>query len=174
MTSKNGRISNRTAGQRSAGTKGKTRSQDVSDHLGVYTSYDEVPPRYRLANFNFNLAGRDVWSEYLEAREDLSEQTKKRTYKWAYNAWASFIVDEHHTHPALARPDRFEAFIAQERSEYTDRTVYKQRFAPLYGFYDWLAHHVDYPHRYNVALLAAAQGKETHEMWLWRWQSNRE
>ena len=158
----------------SSGTSGKTRSQDVTDHLGVYTSYDEVPARYRLSNFAFAFAGRNVWDEYLDARDDLAESTKTRTYRWAFSAWASFIEGDRGTHHALATPDQFEAFITQERAEYTDRTVYKQRFAPLWGFYEWLAYHVEYPHRFNVALLAAAQGGAAHEMWRYRWQSNRE
>jgi hypothetical protein len=174
MSENNGKVSFQDAGKRSSGTTGEPRDQDPKKHLGLYKTYDEVPDEHRLESFALAYEGRDVWQEYLDYRTDLSDDTKNRTYKWCFNAWRPFIEEEEGTHHALATPEQFERFIARELEENKKWTVYSQRFSRLYGFYEWLAHNVDYEHRYNVALMAAALGGAAYEMWLWRWSENRE
>ena len=150
--------------------------RDVEYWLGVYKTVDDVPDRYRLESFEARFRDEDTWGEYLATRDDLAESTKKNSWYPCGDRFKKYMREEVGRHHALPHPEDIEASLAHIRdggysikvTERSDNTVYYQHLSPLKTFFNWLVHHVDYPHVYNPVLLAAHAGGVTREVWYWQ------
>lgn len=144
------------------------------DWLGIYTTLEEVPDRYRLRNFETQLAGENPFEDYLDSLDDISERSRERKYRKAYRDFTGFM-EEQGTHPACPTPDQVERFFVRARdgdwsnvSERSWSTLYATYLSPLKMAFKWIVHHVDYPHVYNPLLMAAAQEGVTRDIWIWK------
>lgn len=150
--------------------------RDVEYWLGIYKSIDEIPDRYRLRNYETKFAREDTWEDYLSTRDDLAESTKENTWYPCGDRFREFMQEEAKRHHALPHPKDIEAYLTQIKDggysvKVTARslnTVYYQHFSPLKNFFNWLMHHVDYPHIYNPVLMAAHTEDVTREIWYWQ------
>ena len=150
--------------------------RDVEYWLGIYETIEEVPTRYRLGTFASQFRDQDTWDEYLDTRDDLKESTKENSWYPCGDRFKQFLGEEVGRHHALARPDDIEAYLQHIKdggysikvTERSDNTVYYQHLSPLKTFFDWLVHHVDYPHVYNPVLMAAHSGGITRKLWYWQ------
>jgi len=150
--------------------------RDVEYWLGVYKTVDDIPDRYRLESFEARFRDEDTWGEYLATRDDLAESTKKNSWYPCGDRFKKYMREEVGRHHALSHPEDVEAYLAHIRgggysikvTERSDNTVYYQHLSPLKTFFNWLVHHVDYPHVYNPVLLAAHTGGVTREVWYWQ------
>jgi hypothetical protein len=150
--------------------------RDVEYWLGVYKSLEEVPDRYRLQNFESEFSDEDTWNRYLDTREDLAESTKKNAWYPSGDRYKQFMQQAVGRHHALAQPADIERYLRHIKdggysikvTERTWNTVYYQHLSPLKTFFNWLVHHVDYPHVYNPVLLSAHEDSITRELWYWQ------
>ncbi len=150
--------------------------RDVEYWLGVYKSIDEIPDRYRLRNYESEFAGEDTWSEYLATRDDLAESTKKNAWYPCGDRFKKYMQTEVGRHHALPLPKDIEGFLNHIKNggysiKVTERSfndTYYTYLSPLKTFFNWLVHHVDYPHVYNPVLMAAHAGGVTREVWYWQ------
>ncbi|QIB76468.1 hypothetical protein G3I44_10960 [Halogeometricum borinquense] len=150
--------------------------RDVEYWLGIYKTVDDVPDRYRLQNYESEFRGVDTWGQYLETRDDLAESTKKNSWYPCGDRFKKFMQEEAGRHHALPHPDDVESYLMHIKdggysikvTERSVNTVYYQHLSPLKTFFNWLVHHVDYPHIYNPVLLAAHAGGITREVWYWQ------
>lgn len=150
--------------------------RDVEYWLGVYKSIEEIPTRYRLESFESQFREQDTWDTYLETRDDLKESTKENSWYPCGDRFKRFMREEVGRHHALAHPDDIEAYLQHIKHggysikvvERSDNTVYYQHLSPLKTFFNWLVHHVDYPHVYNPVLMAAHSEGITRELWYWQ------
>lgn len=154
-------------------------STDPVDRLGVWKSYADVPPRYRLATYADEFRGRDVWREYAEATGALESDSERhaRDYRNMVESWNEHMR-ERGRHPALATPEDVETWgqkllAGEDRPTSRTRTplsAYQPYWVGLEHFYTWLMWHADldrYPHRYNPVIMAAAEYPDgvTGEIW---------
>jgi hypothetical protein len=70
-------------------------------------------------------------------------------------------------HHALAMPEDVEAWSVDLLSAGSARRAHDY-WIRVNRFYDWLQWHTEHPHRYNPALMAAAEGDATGEVWNWK------
>ncbi|MFC7073246.1 hypothetical protein ACFQJ7_11690 [Halovenus rubra] len=150
--------------------------RDVEYWLGVYKSIEEVPTRYRLNTFKSQFQEKDTWDAYLETRDDLAEPTKENSWYPCGDRFKKYMEEEVGRHHALPYPDDIESYLQHIKeggysikvTERSDNTVYYQHLSPLKTFFEWLVHHVDYPHVYNPVLMAAHSGGITRQLWYWQ------
>lgn len=149
---------------------------DPRSHLGVFQSFGAVPHTYRLEVVTSSYGDRDVWGEFCEIRgrhEGWSDHTRDYTYGTTGRFWKDHMEDRgrHHAGP---RPEDIESFLAAQKENVAEKTLYSKRFTPLYIFFDWLASHPDHRHSYNPVLMAAVEDGVAREMWEYRMRRNRE
>lgn len=141
------------------------KSLKAADRMGVYKRLDDVPDRYRLYQYADAYKGRDVWGEfcikyeYDRGNHDRYEQEVNRHGR----SWCEFMEgqDRHH---ALATPADVEAWSAHLVESKAPRTA-EGYWSRIRRFYDWLQWHIDYPHVYNPAMMAAANGDAAAIIW---------
>jgi hypothetical protein len=132
-----------------------------ADLLGVFKSIEDVPERYRLRNHKGALP-EDPFGDFLDAL-DYADSTLS-TYETAGRRWADYMATEGR-HPALAEPRHVEAFLSMIREGVTVATAYARYYAPLKSFYEWMAEHCGYPHRYSPVAMAVDAGGTARECW---------
>jgi len=144
-------------------------SEDPHDHLGVFGSFEEVTPRYRLSNPKYvtDFEGVDVWADFmsmLREKGDHSDHVLRYTYHATEKLWKEHM-DERGRHHALPTPDDVDSFFRAEMEKVTMETLYTRRYVPVSRFFGWLANHSGYPHAYNPVLMAAAGDGATRAVW---------
>lgn len=144
---------------------------EPSDRMGVYKRLDDVPDRYRLANYNSQFSGEDTWGEFVDSRDREAGGQLSDSQAWTYDrcgrVWEDYM-DEQGRHHALADPEHVEAFVADLDADLTLSTTYETYFGPLTVFYGWLWHHTDFPHVYSPILIAADMGGVARKCWNYR------
>lgn len=140
---------------------------DPRGRMGVYQTLEDVPNLYRLSKHEAEYDGVDVWGDWQALRlerntSDRFRQNITRTgRKWKGH------MDERGRHHALATPADVEAFFEWiiDDKGWKVSTAYQPYFNQLSTFYDWLLWNVNYPHRYDPVLMAAAAGEFTGKVW---------
>lgn len=137
----------------------------ASDRLGVYKRLSDVPDRHRFDQYAAAYADRDVWGEFCEAHEYARSGSReyRREVDLVGERWRSFMADRGR-HPALATPEDVDAWCASLRESLSWARVF-EHWVRVNRFYDWLQNHTEHPHRYNPALMAAANGKTAPVLW---------
>lgn len=152
----------------SNGTGNQPVSRDYRDHLGVFKTLDDVPPRYRLSRFASKIKGIDVWGEWIETEKShLAESTLNQTYGLCERRWKPYMKEQGQHH-ALATPEDVEGFLSEQIEQASMKTIYQSRYNPLLLFYKWLMFHTDYDHVYNPVVMAAGKEGMAHELWNYR------
>lgn len=155
-------------------TSHQRKSEDPSDHLGVFQSYDEITPRHRLSKYETKYEGVDVWADFMDSLRDegISDHVLRYTYHATEKLWKAHM-DERGRHHALPTPDDVDSFFADQIEDVTMETAYTRRYLPVSRFFDWLANHPRYEHAYNPVLLAAAGDGTTRQIWNHRVNRNK-
>ena len=133
--------------------------------MGIYKRYEEVPDRYRLANFGAEYDGRDVYAEFMAAEvlADSSSDRYKQDYRRYGRRWREHMADRGQHH-ALAHPTDVETWCEDLLNEYTVRTAFKH-WTAIERVYTWLLTHTEHPHVYQPVWQAAARESATGELW---------
>lgn len=140
-------------------------SADPERRLGVYKRLTDVPPDYRLHQFESEYADRDLWTEFHEREcekytstyfREKSERTGRR--------WKAHMVDRGRHH-GFARPDDVGSWLDDLLDGAAVNTVYNNYWTRLAAFYDWLCWSTDHPHRYNPVLMAAVSTDSGRIVW---------
>lgn len=141
-----------------------TKSLDPAARLGVYKRLDDVPDRYRLAQYADSYEGRDVWREFCEEHEYDQGDSRdfRRKVDRAGNHWCGFM--ENRRHHALATPSDVDAWSEQLLDEFTHSTAYKY-WIRVEHFYRWLQWHTEHPHVYHPVLMAVITHDAAAEVW---------
>lgn len=138
-------------------------------YAGAFTSYEEIPKRYRLSTYAGQYQGEDTWEEYLRAELlEESSETYISTVRTAGTSWQKHMQsrDPHH---ALASPKDAHEWVKKLLDrDCSLRTIYKNYFVQIYRFYDWLKHSHRHPHHYNPLLLAAIEYNTSRHVWMYR------
>lgn len=139
---------------------------DANAWLGKWKSIDDVPSRYRLQQYADIIDAEVAWKGFCdEAGADWSAHTRKYVYGKAWREWTAYC-DENNIHPACPDPADVEAHLAiQQNSVNTNQTLHDARFRPLHRWWEWMRYHVDYPVRYNPALMAILLNGATADAW---------
>lgn len=138
---------------------GPTMSKTAADRMGVYKTLMDVPERHRLSTFEGMYADRDLWEEFI----DFCKENKGYSATWYHLAGRTRrrfepILEERGRSAGFMKPEDVLATCeaVAENAEMTE-TVYHPYFVRLEAFYDWLVWHTEFPHRYNVALMAVVE-----------------
>ena len=150
----------------SAYHSGDAVEQDVKAWLGIWKSLDEVPHLHRLSRFTDIIDVEDSWDEFVsDYGADWSEHTLQYAYGKGWREWLAFC-DERRIHPACPTPEEVEEHLAHQRAEMsTNQTLHDTRFRPLFYWWEWMRYHVDYPVKYNPALMAVLLGGVAYDAW---------
>lgn len=143
------------------------KSLTPTGNMGVYKRLDDVPDRYRLANFAAEYDSRDTWAAYVVDRYvDQSEYLDRMLQRFE-RRWKAHMagIGRHH---ALATPGDIEAFCTDLVERNTLSTAYETYWLRLEDFYQWLQAHPDHPHVYQPVLMAAAAYPNAATLWKYR------
>lgn len=133
-------------------------SADPKRRLGVYKRLAEVPPEYRLHQFEPEYADRDLWDEFHQQEyEDYTSDYFADKSERAGRRWKAHMSDRGRHH-AFARPDDVETWLESLLESASVNTVYQNYWSRLAAFYHWLVWSTEFPHRYDPVLMAAVDG----------------
>jgi hypothetical protein len=145
-----------------------TKSLDPEDRMGVYTTLEDVPSRFRLHHHAARYDDEDVWAAFCEEYE--YEQGSHARYEEevdrAGRVWCTFM-DGCARHHALATPEDVETWAGDLLREKSLRRSHDY-FLRVRRFYDWLKWNTEYPHRYNPVLMAASEGEAAGRIWAYK------
>lgn len=140
------------------------KSLDASDRLGVYKRLSDVPARHRFDQYAAAYADRDVWTEFCDENEyPQGGEEHRQEVDRVGDRWQAFMAGRNRHH-ALAMPVDVDAWCAELRESYSQRRTF-EHWIRVNRFYHWLQWHADHPHRYNPALMAAANSEAAGEVW---------
>ena len=143
-------------------------STDPEARMGIYKRLHEVPDRYRLEQYASSYRNRDVWAEWLTARQnedgELSTYLQRRL-DITERSWKEHMKSRGRHH-ALAGPDDVETWVeAFVDGTWQLRTIYEGYWVHVAQFYHWLRFHTDHPHAYDPVLMAAADSGASSRVW---------
>lgn len=147
----------------------RRKGTEPDQYAGAFTSYEEIPQRYRLSTYAGQYRGEDTWEEYLQA-ELVGQRSEKyiRDARRGGSSWRQHMQSRNRHH-ALATPADANAWAEELLdSDRSFETCYKNYFIRIYRFYDWLKHSHQHPHHYNPLLLAAIEYDASHRLWMYR------
>ncbi len=141
--------------------------------MGVYKRLEQVPHRYRLANYQANYEGENTWETFVEQKTETFESTATYDrYEKAGRYFRRFLNDigRHH---ALCEPEDIDDFLVALRDGTIGRqnhtrklqTIYFEYFQPLVGFYSWLLWHTEHPHVYHPVWMAVVEYDYPSQVW---------
>lgn len=140
------------------------KSLHASDRMGVYEELDKVPDQYRLYHHADAYAGRDTWQAFCEAEEYAQGNDEHvQEVDRVGDRWKAFMA-ERGRHHALATPADVDAWCDALRDRFSQRRAF-EHWIRVNRFYDWLQWHAEHPHRYNPAMMAAANGEVASALW---------
>lgn len=145
---------------------GSPVESDAKAWLGPWKSIEDVSPRYRLQQYADIIDAEDSWEAFCdEYGDDWSENTRKYVYGKAWKEWTDYC-DKNNIHPACPEPANVENHLSiQQDSVSTDKTLHDVWYRPLFRWWEWMRYHVDYPVRYNPALMAVLFNGATADAW---------
>jgi hypothetical protein len=142
------------------------QSTDPRDRLGVFKHYADVPPAYRLDQYEAAYADRNVWQSFLT--EYLFERYNSARFKTdaqrVEREWKRHMNDCGR-HYALARPTDVESWCERLCESYSLKTAYNSYWVRIERFYEWLLWHRAYPHTYQPVVMAALEGPAAQRIW---------
>jgi hypothetical protein len=140
--------------------------QDAKAWLGIWKTYNDVPARYRLKEYESVLDATELWEEFCEEYgKDWAEQTRKYQYEKGWREWRNYC-NEHELHPLAPTPLHVEDHLEQQREEAaSDGTLHQTRFRPLCRMNEWLRYRSDAPVRYNPWIMAVLLGGAAYAAW---------
>ncbi|WP_313692093.1 hypothetical protein [Halorarum halobium] len=143
----------------------RTKSQDVTDRMGVYKRLEDVPAHHRLERYAETYEDRDVWAEFCEEYEyeQGSSATFLREVDRVGDNWLTHMATRGRHH-VLATPADVEAWSETLVSDKSMSTAYNY-WVRIKRFYEWLTWHVDHPHVYDPVLIAVVTGDATGQIW---------
>lgn len=141
------------------------KSPDVTDRMGVYKRFAEVPAHDRFATSATAYDGEDVWATFVATRADEFDSTRYHaTFRKTEGTWKAHMADRGRHH-ALATPEDVETWCATLAETRTIATVYTEYWVRLEEFYSWLQWHTDHPHVYHPLYMAAATEETAGAVW---------
>lgn len=143
------------------------KASTPTGNMGIYKQINDVPARYRLANFATEYNGRDTWGEYVADRHTNQSEYVDKLLRRFERRWKAHMADQGRHH-ALATPADVEAFCADLVEQNTLSTAYETYWLRLEAFYQWLQTHPDHPHVYHPVLMAAAAHPNAATLWEYR------
>lgn len=133
--------------------------------MGVFKRLSDVPERYRFRQYKREFKDRDVWQEYeAEHLDRFGSNEYRRTFRKVSRTWKSHM-DKRKRHHALAKPSDVDSWCEKLAEGRLLETVYHEYWVRIEEFYSWLQFHVDYPHLYNPALMAASRHDTAMAIW---------
>lgn len=137
----------------------RTKSNDLTDRLGVYKQISDVPEHHRLEHYEAIYEDRDVWAEYVEETalyEQYESERFEQDTERAAHSWKTH-VESQGRHHALARPEDVNTWCSELLRSRVVNTVYNLYWTRIAAFYEWLLWHTDHPHVYDPFLMAAIE-----------------
>lgn len=113
--------------------------------------------------------GQDTWQQYVndvlfDGSPPVDGQMIRR-YQLTKDSWVDHM-ETRGRHHALATPqDVMEWCRKLLAGDRTVKTCYKNYYARVYAFYDYLQSSYEYPHLYNPLLLAAVEYEPVRQIW---------
>ena len=137
-------------------------SEIVTERMGIFKRYSDVPERYRLGRFEPSFVGRDAFANWED--EEITSKWQREESSRVEARWKTHMAarDRHH---ALATPADVDVFVEELTSELQMERVYKPYWLFLKRFYEWMKWHTDYPHRYNPVLMACVEYPASQAVW---------
>lgn len=150
----------------SAFHSGDAVEQDAKAWLGVWKCLEEVPHLQRLARFTKNIDATSSWDAFVsDYGADWSEHNLKYGYGKGWREWLAYC-EPREIHPACPTPEDVEKHLALQRAEMsTNQTLHDTRLRPLLYWWEWMRYHVEYPVKYNPALMAVLLRGATYDAW---------
>lgn len=152
-----------------ASTDGRWIPADPAVRAGVYQHIDQVPDHHRLRNYAHRHEGRDCWREYIIATYETSNgevaASQKPLFDRIEHRWKSFI-ENRGVHHALSTPDDANSYAEHLFAKYPVKvSTAAEYWSFVERFYRWMFVRVDYPHRYNPFVMAAANYDTSRDLW---------
>lgn len=132
--------------------------------LGVFKQLSDVPDAYRFDQYEDEYAGRDVFTEYLEAEVLPTDERTENTVRREARRWTEYVESERGRHHALCRPVDVEVYAGRLLQRYAMQTAWRY-WSRVERFYRWLMWHAEHLHTYCPPIMAAALGGPSAEIW---------